>query len=728
MATLLSKEVSVQSVGGSNNAYKFKLEVIENSTSTVNNTSNVTINFYGAMYPNWGFSGFSAPMGTIKIDGVEKVSEHVNSINSTTYKVLATWAGNIIHGDNGEKSINVSASFGPATTSYLPKPTTINEIVNLTSIARYTSISSFYLSTKTETSLSFYWKTANNISKLEYSFNGTKWTTYSSGLNTNRGTMILNNLNANTNYSVYIRVTRYDSGLTTTSNQVTVDTYDYPYISETPNFTVGQTLTMQVYNPLERRCQIYITPNDSSDLGGDIITGTSISGYITDYFTNGLKQASPDSPTNSYAAKCVCLDTDTTKISPTSGTYTIPEIAPEFNNFEYLDSSDVALITEDNQSIVKNKSILKVKISSANKMIAKDYATPNRYEISCGNRSKSLDYSENDAEIELGTINSSGIMNIVVKAIDTRGFSKTINKTITVIDYTNIVQNNDIYRLNNFENETKLKCEGTFSLVEVNGVAKNNIEEIKYRYKESNGEYPTDYTSITPTLNGNKYSSLLQTFDLDNQKSFVFEVLAKDKFGWSEPIELIVDEGIPIMYINADKKNVGIGCINEHEEYSLEVKGKIYSSEDASFCNMSVSGIQDIASGVTVSDFTWTGGVSNEGFIASIDQKALLIPKGTKVIEITGKVSGHGSVLAWIDVKDEEGNRPAGFEATSTEVLAQPSGNGYVSLSLPTRILKLSENKSYKVTLNASGYNSVFSLNNGFSKTYGTWIQAKKVK
>jgi len=54
------------------------------------------------------------------------------------------------------------------------------------------------------------------------------------------------------------------------------------------------------------------------------------------------------------------------------------------------------------------------------------------------------------------------------------------------------------------------------------------------------------------------------------------QVEIKDKLTTST-IELLVSEGIPILYTNASRKNVGIGKVNSSgEAYSLAVAGSIY--------------------------------------------------------------------------------------------------------------------------------------------------------
>ena len=76
-------------------------------------------------------------------------------------------------------------------------------------------------------------------------------------------------------------------------------------------------------------------------------------------------------------------------------------------------------------------------------------------------------------------------------------------------------------------------------------------------------------------MNENNYLCVQQAVDLNNETSFNFEIEVKDKLE-TVTLPYFVAQGIPIEFINASKKNVGIGCINENEEYSLAMRGNIY--------------------------------------------------------------------------------------------------------------------------------------------------------
>jgi len=139
MATLLNKEIKVRNNGGTNNAYKFKLEVIENSTNIGNNTSNVTINLYAAhnLSSTGGFKEYRTPKAVINVDNSEKTNVTVIQIYGTTYKLIASWSGDVLHNADGNKTAKVKATFTPGTTtSYLPISCFFEEDIVLTYIPR----------------------------------------------------------------------------------------------------------------------------------------------------------------------------------------------------------------------------------------------------------------------------------------------------------------------------------------------------------------------------------------------------------------------------------------------------------------------------------------------------------------------------------------------------------------------------------------------------------------
>ena len=141
MATL-TKSVSPQ--GGGYN-YTYTVDVIENSTSIANNTSNVTINFYikGPWAPS--YYDWTTYYGII-VDGSIRDSGSSRPYVSTSNVKLLSWTGDVAHNSDGSKSISVSVYLTNGSASYLPtqypssSPLYMGS-VSLTTIPRASSVS-----------------------------------------------------------------------------------------------------------------------------------------------------------------------------------------------------------------------------------------------------------------------------------------------------------------------------------------------------------------------------------------------------------------------------------------------------------------------------------------------------------------------------------------------------------------------------------------------------------
>ena len=433
------------------------------------------------------------------------------------------------------------------------------------------------------TSVQVDWMTDDVCDYVWYSIdNGNNWTSVYA--NSSYGSFDITGLNYNTSYNFKLRVRRSDSQQTTDSGTYTQSTYDINYItSDVPSeISNGQSLNITAINPSGASCQIRletiingVTTSRIKKSGLNATFTVDEINSLLQYCTNNSKfivRFVADTLDNEGAIKYnLWKDTE----------YKIINSDPEFSNFTFEDSNqDVVNITGNNQILIKNKSILKVNITSKNKMVAKNYATPTRYDISCANRSSSLSYSESDISSELGTIANIGVVNCIVKAVDSRNFHTDISKQIQVIDYFTPTMIYSVARVNNFENNTLIKLNGSFAKVIVGNEAKNTILSVKLRYKiaDDTSEY-SEWQNITFTIDTDNatYTCTDKTLVLDNTNTYFVQLQVQDKFeSYIETVK--VSEGIPIMFISSNKKNVGIGKLNEKEEYSLDVKGTYYKN------------------------------------------------------------------------------------------------------------------------------------------------------
>ena len=244
---------------------------------------------------------------------------------------------------------------------------------------------------------------------------------------------------------------------------------------------------------------------------------------------------------------------NTTYTSYVDKTMTIVNANPTFTDFDYKDSnSQVVAVTENNQVLVKGLSNLVVDIKAENKMVAIKQATAKNYVSMIDNISISTEYSENDLSIDLGSINSSGTKKLDVRAYDSRNNSTLVSKNVIVYDYEKPVINATISRLNNFEDETTLRVDGSYSKLIINEVNKNGIQLVKYRYRETDGDW-SNWENMSIDVNDNKFICETVIMLLDNTKSFEFEIEADDNLSNNKTI-LYVDVGKPVFFVSSNKR------------------------------------------------------------------------------------------------------------------------------------------------------------------------------
>ena len=462
----------------------------------------------------------------------------------------------VSHKDDGTKSIKVSFS----TAIYTSTVTEYEETWVLDPIARY-GTSKQSLNSKTETSIKMNWSSDNTVDYIWYSKNnGSTWT----GINVTdgkSGTYTISGLSANTTYKIKTRIRRKDSQLTTDSSALSVTTYNYPYCTSSPNFTLGDLLTLEFYNPLNRAFVFYIIGNGTQIDVEYKCSSTEYKGVnSTTSSVPYLYATIPNAKSGKYKVKVVYGDHTHTRDN--GNTYSIKESEcyPNFTAFAYKDTNATLTgITGNNQVLVKGLSTVTVEIPVANKMTTKNSATPKKYVANIGTVNKDLNYSSTGAvSVAIGTINATGTQRITVTAYVSRGLPKQAYKNVTVHDYAKPVINISAKRLNNFEAQTTLKVSGTYSRLTINGVDKNTVKSVQYRYREAGGSWG-GWTTLTTTLSSGKFTCNDVVLSLDNAKAFEFEVLAYDTIIDDFLVSVskgtgTLDVGQAVFFVSSNKK------------------------------------------------------------------------------------------------------------------------------------------------------------------------------
>ena len=234
------------------------------------------------------------------------------------------------------------------------------------------------------------------------------------------------------------------------------------------------------------------------------------------------------------------------------------DVEPTFTDFTYFDSNATTkTITGNDQIFIQGQSKLSVKISKERKAEAKKYATMSKYLASAFGVSITKSYSATaDVQIDIGTVNASTNQVVNVSAIDSREFSTTKTKNITVIPYSRPTINVSAGRKGNFENETIAKISGNIASLKIGNAEKNGVLSLKCRTKSS---MDSDFGSAQNVPFTIGLDMILRVPDfhiaLDNTLKHTLEFEITDKLS-SVKVFVEIDVGIPIFRISTKTKKL----------------------------------------------------------------------------------------------------------------------------------------------------------------------------
>lgn len=233
-------------------------------------------------------------------------------------------------------------------------------------------------------------------------------------------------------------------------------------------------------------------------------------------------------------------------------------VEPTFTDFTYFDSNGTTkAITGNDQVFIQGQSRLSVKITEEKKAEAKKYATMTKYLASAFGVSITKNYSANaDVQIDIGAVNASTNQVVSVSAIDSREFTTTKTKNITVIPYSRPTINISAGRKGNFENETIAKISGNIASLKIGNIEKNGVLSLKCRSKSSMDSNFGPAQNVPFTIGSDM---ILRVPDfhiaLDNTLKHTLEFEVIDKLS-SVKVYIEIDVGIPIFRISTKTKKL----------------------------------------------------------------------------------------------------------------------------------------------------------------------------
>ena len=362
------------------------------------------------------------------------------------------------------------------------------------------------------------------------------------------------------------------------------------------NFNIGDTITINT-----NRASSSFTHTVKIKYGSNTTTiatgvGASVK-YNTSNIADALYALIPNAKSYTGGTIEVTTYNGGTVIGTKSCAYTANAVAsaasPLFSNFTYADTnSATTAITGNSAVLISGKSTLAVTISAANKATARKSATIKKYTYQVAGLTGEENYSTSQIVKNMGspevaqTELPSGTRDIVVTAVDSRGYSTAVTKRVTIVPYKAPTISASASRLNGFEAETTIKIAGTFSRIEVGGTAKNTVDAssgVQYRYKAQNTTTWGSWTKKTATVDTANGKVTVADFklNLDNQNAYDFEVKITDRLQTTTGA-FTVAVGQPAFYIGADGR-ISVGGMPQIQKPSgkpgqLEVNGNAYAN------------------------------------------------------------------------------------------------------------------------------------------------------
>ena len=491
------------------------LTASETNTDTATNTSTVVVTC--TIKRTSGSTNWAKPYyRTLTLTCGNQSSTHSTELpTSKTTATYSTTFYNVPHNADGTGSVSYTADL--AATQSLPR-LTASGTLTLTTIPRYFSSSpTLTLISKTENSATFKWTTPENCDQVQYKIGSGSWINVS-GTGTS-GTYTVTGLTVNTPYTFYGDYKRADSQLWSTAGGYTVScpvtTHDYPKPTNSPSFTIGNSLNINVSNPLNRQISLELISNvDNSSVIGTY-SGTGNGSVEITLNDDLMYQTIPNNPNGTYYAKVTCSATSSTKTFG-NGTYTVNanDCKPIMSTVTYADANAITLaLTGDNQILINNYSTIQVTIPANNKATARKYSHITGYRIENGLDSSAIIPEEEGEDIVLTITATSSI--IKIWAIDSREQSGSYEiANATLINYTPIEreQNPIAQRCDNTGTPNgvgeyvKITLDGTF-WNDTFGDVTNSIQTATYQYKnnQSSGDPEPGETILSVSSTNNEY-------------------------------------------------------------------------------------------------------------------------------------------------------------------------------------------------------------------------------
>lgn len=331
--------------------------------------------------------------------------------------------------------------------------------------------------------------------------------------------------------------------------------------NNSPDFNIGDTITVHMNrkSSLFTHTAVLKLGTYSYTLGTGITDNVSID---TDRIASDLYAQMPNS--NTMTGEIAVTTYSGSSVIGTSSCAIIAHVVnsnPVFD-VEYSDTnSKTVSITENDQYIIRNNSMLKISVSNAK---ALNSATLKSITAIVNGNAYTGTLNGSTGVVNVGTVNISHDTEVTVKLTDSRGNEGIREITVLVYDWTLPSAIIKLNRKNNYYSESILNVNANYA-----SIGGKNEVTIKYCTKKVTDSTFSAYTTIQNNTDAN--------FTADNSYEWNIQVEVSDRIG-KTTYNLILPKGIPITYTDIKKYSFGVNCFPKFNK-SIEVNGMCLSGQ-----------------------------------------------------------------------------------------------------------------------------------------------------
>ena len=551
----------------SNIYVKMRIQVIVNSQSIANNTSNVTLRLYFRR-TNQGYETYGTGTATGGIDGTtynQAVTPSQKIVYSSGNGIcLFEKSVTVSHSTDGSKSLSVTGKISIPGANLSSSTQTYT--ISLPTIPRASSITSsvqFYAGASLPVTVS----RANSAftHKIEVIAGGTSVKTVS-GVGSST-TITFTDSQVNTLVSkasggktaITLKCTTYSG-----SSQIGSATTKTGTCLVNPS-TVASSVDFIIGNPLSVTISRKISQYKHKV---DLLASDTVVASIDDVDTSATLVIPAETlynliPNSNSLAVTVRITTKsgsaTIGTALKSGTASVNQdtAKPDFVGFTFEDVSSCVNITQDNQVLVSGFSNVKVTVP-ANAASSSTGATISKFIVSIGDKTGSIPWNALGGEVIIQSVTSG---TIAVAAVDSRGNQTVIQKITELVPYTRpVISSFSLSRINGAGSDTILTASIQIYKDPI-GKGSNAIQSVTYRWKpstSSDDDFENGITDLTPAEEiSQPIMGDLEDNGFTIENSFVIELVVQDAIS-STSKRVTLNSGQPLLDLYRNGKSFGI--------------------------------------------------------------------------------------------------------------------------------------------------------------------------